>query len=257
MPEWSAHRKERLLGLPPGAMALLNDDRLGRSLDKLFLADRAALMTRLVVNAVDVFGLSLKELHNDSTTITFEGQYAGATGRLKQGRPTARVVHGHNKDHRPDLKQLLYILTTTADGTVPIWCAVAHGNRTDDKTHIETWEALKSLAGKADFLYVADSKLCTRENMDHLDSRGGRFVTVLPRTRKETDWFRAWKDRNEPAWVELQRQPNSRTKEGPDEVYWGFESPLLTGEGFRIAWIRSSQKAERDIVSRQRRSSRR
>jgi transposase len=39
-------------------------------------------------------------------------------------------------------------------------------------------------------------------------------------------------------------------------VYWGFESPLLTGEGFRIAWIRSSQKAERDIVSRQRRLAR-
>ncbi len=32
---------------------------------------------------------------------------------------------------------------------------------------------------------MADSKLCTRTAMDHIDIAGGRFVTVLPRTRRE------------------------------------------------------------------------
>ena len=70
----------------------------------------------------------------------------------------------------------------------------------DAKTHIETWEALRTVAGTAAFLYVADSKLCTRENMGHIDKAGGRFVTVLPRSRLEDSEFRSWIQKNEPEW---------------------------------------------------------
>jgi transposase len=254
--EWSARCEEELLGLPRGGVWALNDDRLGRCLDKLFMADRAALMTAVVVRAVRTFGLSLDELHNDSTTVTFEGDYAQAQGQVKSGRTTARITHGHNKDHRPDLKQLLFNLTTSADGTIPVWCSVEHGNTPDDKTHIGTWTTLCQLVGRSDFLYVADSKLCTRDNMQHLDSRNGRFVTVLPRTRGEVEWFQGWKKKYPPQWVELLRQPNSRSKDGPDEVYHGVESPIPSMEGFRIVWIHSSQKQERDVLSRQRRVTR-
>lgn len=254
--EWSERCDERLLGLPEEGAAVLNDDRLGRCLDKLFEADRAALMTAVVVRAVRQFDISLEELHNDSTTVTFEGDYASAQGREERGRRTARITYGHNKDHRPDLKQLLYNLTTTADGTVPIWCSVEHGNTTDDATHIENWNALCRLSGRVDFLYVADSKLCTRSNMQHIHERNGRFITVLPRTRGEVDSFLERKEKQEPAWVELIRQPNTRLKDGPDEVYDGYESPICSSEGFRIVWIKSAQKLERDSLSRQRRVAR-
>ena len=66
------------------------------------------------------------------------------------------------------------------------------GNASDSRTHIETWNALRAVAGRADFLYVADSKLCSRENMDYIARAGGRFVTVLPRTRLEDQEFRKW-----------------------------------------------------------------
>lgn len=252
VPEWVRGCDARHLRLPSQSLQL-SDDRLGRCLDKLFEADRAAIMTRVVATTVRHFGVSLDELHNDSTTVTFEGGYAGAIGQPKKGRPSLRIVRGHNKDHRPDLKQLVYILTTTADGGLPVWHCATHGNTTDDATHLETWEALRRLGGRPDFLYVADSKLCTRENMDHIDQRGGRFVTVLPRTRREAEWFSSWMEKNEPQWEELHRQPNSRLKDGPDEVYSGFQPPLGSAEGYRIVWIRSSQKKVRDILSRQRR----
>jgi hypothetical protein len=48
---------------------------------------------------------------------------------------------------------------------------------------METWEALRAVAGRADSCNVGDSKLCTRENMAYLDRHRGRFVTVLPRSR--------------------------------------------------------------------------
>lgn len=252
--EWCQRCDPGMLQLPVDtAASTLNDDRFGRCLDKLYEADRAALMTQVVTNTVRRFNVSLDELHNDSTTVTFEGAYADALGQAKKGKPSLRIARGHNKDHRPDLKQLVYILTTAADGAMPVWSSVTHGNATDDTTHIGTWEALRRLLGKSDFLYVADSKLCTRDNMGHIAQGHGRFLTVLPQTRGETDWFREWMRDHVPQWVELQRRPNSRSKDGPEEVYWGFESPIGTGEGYRILWIRSSQKQARDILSREHR----
>ena len=40
----------------------------------------------------------------------------------------------------PDLKQLLYILTVTEEGGVPIYFTSASGNVTDDTTHRQTWD---------------------------------------------------------------------------------------------------------------------
>ena len=73
---------------------------------------------------------------------------------------------------------------------MPLHFRAANGNTTDDQTHIDTWKLLCELAGRKDFLYVADSKLATVENMAYLDKHHGRFVTVLPRTRSEDKAFR-------------------------------------------------------------------
>src|SRR4051794_41298674 len=43
--------------------------------------------------------------------------------------------------------------------------------------------------GRRDFLYVADCKLATTENMAYLHQHGGRFLSVLPRTRGEDTAF--------------------------------------------------------------------
>lgn len=249
--EWAHRFDQPLLGLPPDDPDILNDDRIGRCLDYLFAADRAALMTAIVVHTVRTFDVDLRELHNDSTTVTFTGQYARAPGTAARGGPAHRITFGHNKDHRPDLKQLLWVLTTSADGTVPVWCNVDHGNTTDDRTHIDTWNVLRRLVGKSNFLYVADSKLCTKQNMEHIAREQGRFITVLPKTRREDSWFRDWLQSHDPTWLELLRSPNARKKDGPDQVYRGFESPLRSVEGYRIVWIWSSQKQEQDRAIRQ------
>ncbi len=188
--EWARDYDPALLGLDSRTVALLNDDRVGRALDQLFDADRASLMTAVVLKAITEFSIELEQFHNDSTSITFQGQYPKATGRMIRGKRALKITEGHNKDHRPDLKQLLWILTISDDGAVPIHYRVCDGNTTDDRTHIETWEALCRLCQRADFLYVADSKLCTREQMGHITGHGGRFITVLPRTPKEDAWFR-------------------------------------------------------------------
>jgi hypothetical protein len=247
--EWADPFDAALLGLAAGDAELLNDDRVGRTLARLFDADRASLLTRLVLGAIDRFGLDVSQLHNDSTSITFAGSHAAANGRSRGGKPTAAVAHGHSKDHRPDLKQLVWILTVTADGAVPIAYRAADGNTTDDVTHIDTWDSLVALTGDPGFLYVADSKLATRDNMDHIARNKGRFVAVLPASRRKDRAFRDWIVDHEPGWTEALRRA-ARCPDAPDDVWRTVEAPWPSAEGYRIIWVHSSAKQARDAETR-------
>src|SRR5665647_3070866 len=101
------------------------------------------------------------------------------------------------------------------------------------------WSFEKPRAGRAGFLYVADSKLATRDNMDHIASQGGRFLTILPRTRSEDKTGRAWLAKGPVPWTEISRRPGKRTAD-PDEIYWAVPAPSCSQEGYRIVWMRSS-----------------
>jgi transposase len=252
IPQWAARRVPEHLGLLPEEVVLLNDDRLGAALDHLHRADRASLLTALVRHVVSAFTIDCAEFHQDTTTVTFSGDYAEQPNATQAGRPP-RITFGYNKDHRPDLKQLLYSVTICADGAVPVHAKIYDGNTTDDAVHIDTWTFLTQLVGNADFLYVADSKLCTRENMTHIGSRQGRFLTIMPKTRSEDQWFRNHLKTAAVEWVEVHREPSPRRRTDPDVVYHGVESPQRSSDGYRVLWYRSSQKEQSDRNARQER----
>jgi transposase len=247
--EWAARHAAESLGLLSQEVERLNDDGVGRALDRLFAADVPSLVLAVAAHAVKEFDVSLDELHNDSTTVTFCGAYsAAAEERRFLGRPTLAITFGHNKDHRPDLKQLLFILTVTADGGVPLSFRTASGNVTDDTTHRDTWDLLCQLTGRRDFLYVADCKLATAENMAYLHQRQGRFVTVLPRTRSEDAAFRDLVTQGQVAW-----QPLWEKTDDEGEVldrYSTSDQAATTAEGYRLVWYHSLRKAEQDAVAR-------
>ena len=249
--EWATRAEPSLLGLKEGDAQFLNDDRVGRALARLFDADRAALMTELVLNAIREFSIDLDQLHNDSTTLTLTGEYRAANGRKVRGQPTLIITYGHNKDHRSDLKQLLFVLTVSADGAVPVHYRALDGNTADVSTHIETWDTLSRLAGRRDFLYVADCKLCSRATLAHIDQQGGRFITVLPRNRREDKWFRTYVQTREPPWEEAVRRPNPRRRSGPEDVWKVVEADLPSKEGYRIVWVWNSLMAAQDADARQ------
>jgi transposase len=247
--EWAGRYDPTAVGLTVDDVALLNDDRIGRMLSRLFDADRASLLTRLVLDAVATFDIDLSRLHNDSTSLKLSGAYAQADGHERGGKPTPAVKHGFSKDHRPDLKQLVWILTVTADGAVPIAFRVADGNTADVTTHIDTWDTLVALTGRADFLYVADSKLASFDNVAHIHTRGGRLLSVLPASRTEDGVFRDWVVTNRPDWHEIARRP-TRDAEHPEDVVSSYEDHLPSADGHRIIWIHSTAKARRDATRR-------
>jgi hypothetical protein len=67
-----------------------SDDRVGRTLERRFDADRASLLTEVVVGVVREFGIDTSQLHNDSTSISFTGlddPGEGPSGAARRCRP--------------------------------------------------------------------------------------------------------------------------------------------------------------------------
>jgi len=244
--EWSKQFEPSMIGLLPDLVNRINDDRIGRSLDLLYDSDRGSILTELVVRIVRDFHISMEEFHNDSTTITFSGNYSEADGSVKRGKESLKITHGHNKDHRQDLKQLLWTLTVSADHSVPVHYMALDGNTADTDTHIDVWNSLRKIAGTPDFIYVADSKLCTRENMNHISDSGGRFITILPATRSESAWFREYVKDHDIGW----KNAFSSNSHGNDIEFRVFDSPIPSSEGYRIIWAWSSQKEDLDSGSK-------
>ena len=86
-----------MYGLAEQELGHLGDDRLGRALDRLFDADRGALLTAVVLAVGKCFAVKFEELHNDSTSIRFCGQYRVQPETVRGQRP-ARIVFGFSKN---------------------------------------------------------------------------------------------------------------------------------------------------------------
>lgn len=220
------------------------DDRFGRALDKLYAIDRSTLMTKIVLAAVKAFDVDLKQLHNDSTTVKAYGKYSGKTDtgfELKKGK---------SKDHRPDLKQLLYTLTISSDGAVPIHYKTYPGNRTDDTTHIETWTTLCKINNSTNFLYVADCKVCSDKQLSYITGNGGRVITIVPETWSEVGKFKEELRKGKEVKKEIWRR--KRPNEEKKEYFFVYEGKHLTNKrGYIIHWIFSPEKQKNDRFFRE------
>lgn len=243
--EWVESIDFRCIDIGNYGKVEFNDDRFGRALNKLYMTDRASLMTEIVVSFVREFEIALTRLSNDATTIKAFGKYPG---RTKTG---LELKKGNSKDHRPDLKQLVFSLSIAGDGAVPVHYKCYSGNVTDDKTHIETWNSLLKITGYPDFLYVADSKLCTDEQLSYIVDNGGRVVTIIPETWNEVESFkeklRETKKAKDIIW--RRRKPGSDDK---NEYFSAFRGDYFTTKrGYKIHWIYSSEKRKRDREKRE------
>jgi hypothetical protein len=69
--EWTARFLPDQFDLGPQQLSLLHDDRLGRSLTRLFLGAGPELILAVVRHVIAEFDVSLDELHNDSPTVSF------------------------------------------------------------------------------------------------------------------------------------------------------------------------------------------
>jgi len=249
MEDWLKPLDAEKVGLRPEETKWIQDDRIGRALAKFYNSRHKDVFFRLALRAIKVFDLYCGRIHHDTTSVTFVGRYGGWNA-------TEQLALGKNKDHRPDLKQLVLGLNVTADGAVPISHRIYDGNQTDDRIHPANHQALQRLLGRVDFIYVADCKLATKENLQKLSAWHGRFVSVMPRSWKEDEPFRRRVRQGKIQWKHILSRKNDRNPDSKLDRYYVAKGNYQTSSGYRLHWIRSTQKAEQDAATRTRRMER-
>jgi len=232
---------ELLLGEKIDA-AKFNDDALGRVLLRIYEVGTGLFLTAICLRVHKAFRLDTSHVHHDTTSLTLYGAY-DVYGDPEHAHPFT-IAHGFNKDHRPDLKQIVHSLLCVDHG-IPIRSKLEDGNKSDKTVNEdllgEIVDRMRHLGAK-DFLYVADSALVTPTNLVLMndDKKGCRFVTRLPETYTECTQA-IERALTADTWDELgilSRQPPTRTRKPAS--YRCFETTVtLYGRAYRALVVHS------------------
>ncbi len=151
------------------------DDRLADTLDAVYGYGIENLETQLTQRMIEEFEIQSKLCHNDTTS-------ASVYGNCDKNRTneSIKISFGYSKKYREDLKQLVWSLSVSSDSAFPLFQKAYSGNTADVTTYVEQWNNLIDLLGNRDFLYVADSKLITKDNMAHIHDNEGFFIAPAP-----------------------------------------------------------------------------
>ena len=159
----------------------LNDDKLGRVMDKLFIKGLDTIFLAVSLNTVNKFKISLSSSHLDSSSLHLHGEYNYSLPEVIFENPTVgncqeqeeslskspqpiNITYGYSRDHRPDLKQFIIELICSGDGDIPIFLKSASGNQADSSCFAKiAVEYQKQI--QVDSLIVADCAIYTESNL--------------------------------------------------------------------------------------------
>jgi transposase len=228
----------------------LNDDAVGRALDRIFDVGTSKVLAGVALRAVKLFDLDTTHVHHDTTSHSVYGDYE-LYKEESLDQPFV-ITFGFSKDHRPDLKQLVHSLLCV-DAGIPIYSKCQNGNESDkvvNRNLIPTMVERMAELGQDNFLYVADSALITRDNLALMDDfkSGFRFVSRLPASYKECGKAIAEAVRQD-SWQDLgflSEEP-STPKRKPAH-YHGFETVVdMYGVWYRALVVHSDAYDERRV----------
>jgi hypothetical protein len=157
--QWAADSGADILwGIPADK---LNDDRLGRALDRFF-AQRHSILSSVALHVSQEFGVPLREVHYDPTHILFTGAYADAAPRrgvvvggadpdegtvLSDGLlAAAHITKGRAMDDAPKGSKMIHAgLCVQVDefGPLPIFGHTVDGNQNGRHAVHEQFELLR------------------------------------------------------------------------------------------------------------------
>lgn len=157
----------------------LNDDRLGRVLDKLYEAGLTEVFVTVALCAARKFGVKMDSLHLDSSSFHVDGDYINKATQEEAQTTGIEITYGYSRDHRPDLKQFIIDMMCSGDGDIPLYLRVADGNESDS-TMFATIIADFKRQWQIDALFVADAALYTEENLQQMKHL--RWVSRVPVT---------------------------------------------------------------------------
>ena len=146
----------------------MDDDQAYRAMDLLVEADAQARVQEAVFfAAANLLNLEVDLLFFDTTSTYFERDDAEAG-------PGAFRVHGHSKDHRPDLPQVVIGLAVTREG-IPVRCWCWPGNTNDMTVLKQVKDDLRGWRlGRV--ITVVDRGFASDDNLAYLTRAGGHWI---------------------------------------------------------------------------------
>ncbi len=179
----------------------LNDDRLGRVLDKLYLTGLSQIFAPIAIEAAQQFNVALETAHLDATSFHVHGEYKSNLPEVyihKQAANTDEttlaeinetaapqpiaITYGYSRDHRPDLKQFILDLICSEDGDIPLFLRVGDGNESDQAIFPKVFRDFKKQID-LDALMVADSALYSEPNLVEMATL--KWLSRVPLTIKQ------------------------------------------------------------------------
>ncbi|WP_193200996.1 IS1634 family transposase [Nostoc sp. MG11] len=157
----------------------LNDDRLGRVLDKLYEAGLTQVFVSVALAAAKKFGVEKDSLHLNSSSFHVHGEYADNSTESEVEAGQIKITKGYSRDHRPALKQFIVDLMCSGDGDIPLYLRVADGNEADCAMFAQIFKEFRQ-QWEIDALFVADAALYTEDNLKQMDSL--RWLSRVPAT---------------------------------------------------------------------------
>ena len=235
----------------------LNDDRLGRALERL-AAHAPTIQAALVLNAIGRFGLDVTQVHYDLTTVELYGAYESEEVG-GQPAPVPKPTYGRTKSGRKHVKQIQIGLDVTGDGGVPVGHLPLDGNAAEVTSHLDNLKLLGRTLPKGKLLYIADTKLDAPKNLLAIAARKGQFLcggAFSPQLQerclglrdqlREVDYFPA---------SQAKRAPEERDQYRAAEVAEHLDGEVdgkAVGLDYRMVFVWSQSKARQEAATRER-----
>ena len=224
----------------------LNDDKIGRVMDKLYAQGLTKIFLSITLAAIKRYGVSPKYAHLDATTISVEGKYANSEEEAsveKEDKSESllndetskpiKITYGYSRDKRPDLKQFLLDLIVSGDGDIPLLIRAADGNESEQAVFGKILTEFKS---RVDFesIMVADSALYSQKNL--LLMKELNWITRVPLSVKGAQQL----------VTEISEKELRKSGEYPG-YSWGEKRNNYGGVEQRWLLIQSEKRKESDL----------
>lgn len=185
MPQFLENKPVDLLISPNLKAKHFDAHVLGRALDEISEYGASKLFVEIAFEVALEQRLLGKSAHIDTTSFSFEGDYAEGP----DGGDAVKICHGFSKDHRPDLKQVVLNLAVSGPANMPIFMEPKDGNSSDKQTLYNGIETVRRFQkqlsqGFEDFLWIADSALYTKERL--LACNDFFWISRVPETITES-----------------------------------------------------------------------
>lgn len=159
----------------------LDDNLLGRTLDRIYAKGLESFYGPLSLQALRVLGLNGRFGHLDSSSFHVDGRYNSESAPDEESN-LIHITRGYSRDHRPDLNQVVVQLICEHQAGIPLLMKPLGGNsndKTDFRATVEAHVEQLQQATGLEYL-VADSALYTAKTLALLESIN--WISRVPET---------------------------------------------------------------------------